>query len=298
MYSNIPSVLILLLNPAYAGSSEDICASIIQRSQWIGFEGAPNVQVFNVQAPFKLFGRKHGVGISFLRDALGFNEDFNGKISYSYKVNTGAGNIGIGISAGIYKSALKFKSGETWETIGGSATDDPLIPEEQDTRAALDLGFGFYYNSEDLYIGLSSARLNNPRIADVEKSGLSGQVTIGRNFFITSGYRIQLSNPLIELLPGINIRSDGASTSIDLNSMVEYNKKIWAGVSYRTGDAIIPFIGVELLNGVRLGIAYDFVTSEVGKNTNFRGGYEIMVNYCFNLRVEKKPMGYKSVRFL
>ncbi|HCX98590.1 MAG TPA: hypothetical protein DG754_00485, partial [Bacteroidales bacterium] len=41
----------MAINPAYAGSSDMICATAINRLQWTGFgEGAPNVTVVNVNA--------------------------------------------------------------------------------------------------------------------------------------------------------------------------------------------------------------------------------------------------------
>ena len=53
----------MTINPGYAGSQDAIEVNGLFRQQWMGFEGAPNTQVFNVNAPFKLFGKKHGAGL-------------------------------------------------------------------------------------------------------------------------------------------------------------------------------------------------------------------------------------------
>ena len=83
---------------------------------------------------------------------------------------------------------------------------------------------------------------------------------------------------------------------ITITSLIRYNKKVWGGVSYRAGDALIGIVGFELYNGIRLGYAYDFTMSDM--NTNSNGSHEFMINYCFDLGLGKSPMKYKSIRFL
>jgi type IX secretion system PorP/SprF family membrane protein len=105
-----------------------------------------------------------------------------------------------------------------------------------------------------------------------------------------------LPNPSLELLPSVFAFSDGKVTQVAVTSLIRYNKKVWGGVSYRAGDALIGMVGFELFNGIRLGYAYDFTISDIRKNSN--GSHEFMVNYCFDLRLGKSPMKYKSIRFL
>jgi type IX secretion system PorP/SprF family membrane protein len=117
-----------------------------------------------------------------------------------------------------------------------------------------------------------------------------------RHYYLTAGYTLQMSNPAIELLPSMMLQSDLSSTKIDLNATVMYNKKFWAGVSYRVGAAVVGMIGIDILNGVKIGYSYDFDTSALD---NFsKGSHEVMVGYNFTLGVEKTPQKYKSIRFL
>jgi hypothetical protein len=75
-----------------------------------------------------------------------------------------------------------------------------------------------------------------------------------------------------------------------------YNKKFWAGVTYRVGSAVVGMIGMDIMNGVKVGYSYDFDTSALA---NFsKGSHEIMLGYSFTLGVEKTPQKYKSIRFL
>ena len=53
----------LTYNPGVAGVSGMICATAINRQQWVGFKGAPSTTVFNISAPVKPFKIKSGVGL-------------------------------------------------------------------------------------------------------------------------------------------------------------------------------------------------------------------------------------------
>ena len=75
-----------------------------------------------------------------------------------------------------------------------------------------------------------------------------------------------------------------------------YNKKFWAGVSYRVGAAVVGMIGIDILNGVKIGYSYDFDTSALISYP--KGSHEIMVGYDFTLGIEKTPQKYKSIRYL
>ena len=70
-----------------------------------------------------------------------------------------------------------------------------------------------------------------------------------------------MSNPAFEFLPSVFVQSDAKVTKIDLNATFMYNKKFWGGVSYRVGAAVVGMVGLNILNGVKIGYSYDFDTS-------------------------------------
>lgn len=57
------------INPAYAGSRDVMEVSLSHRSQWVGFEGAPQTQVLSVHAP--LTKRKSVLDYNYLMIKLG-----------------------------------------------------------------------------------------------------------------------------------------------------------------------------------------------------------------------------------
>ena len=281
----------LTYNPGIAGTSGMICATALNRQQWVGFEGAPSTTVFNVNAPVSPFKIKSGVGLLVESDNVGFDKDINISGSYSYLLDLGPGTLGIGLSLGMLNKTLT----PTWEIPSGDshtpASGDPLIPENKESYVAFDAGLGLYFKADKYYAGLSITHINQPEIKYSK-----GTPYVSRHYYLTAGYVLQLPNPSLELLPSVFAFSDGKVAQFTITSLIRYNKKVWGGVSYRAGDAMIGIVGFELYNGLRLGYAYDFTMSDMNKNSN--GSHEFMVNYCFDLGLGRSPMKYKSIRFL
>ena len=281
----------LTFNPGVAGTSGMVSITAMNRQQWVGFTGAPVTTLFNVGAPFSLFGIKSGAGLVIENDKIGFDKDIDACASYTYIMDLGAGRLGIGLSMGMLNTTLD----PTWSIPTGDsftpASGDPLIPETKESYVALDAGFGLYYQADKYYASLSATHINQPKIKYSK-----GEPYFSRHYYLTGGYTLQLPNPSLELLPSIYAYSDGKVFQVAITSLVRYNKKVWGGVSYRAGDALIAIIGAELFNGLRVGYSYDYTLSDIGKTSS--GSHELMVNYSFDLSLGKSPMKYKSIRFL
>jgi type IX secretion system PorP/SprF family membrane protein len=276
------------VNPGFAGSSDMVSINALYRNQWNGWEGAPINAGFSANAPINFLGMSHGIGLIVNNDKLGVNNDLGLILAYAYqkKMAIGDGKLGIGASFGLNNS--------TFDATSLGANADPLVPTGKDPVNIFDLGLGVYYKSEKIYLGLSSTHLLH---GAREYIGISGDVyPLGRQYYITAGYNYQLPNPMFMLVPSFLIQSDGATTTINFNTNVVYNNRIWGGLSYRAGSAVTALFGLELLAGVRFGVAYDYETSLVRKASN--GSIEVVVVYSFKLKKEKIPQRYKSIRFL
>ena len=168
---------------------------------------------------------------------------------------------------------------------------DPLIPENKESVVAFDLGAGLYYQTDEFYVGVSSTHLNQPTLKYTK-----GQPFISRHYYVVAGYNLRMPNPVFEVLPSLFMQSDGKATQLTMNVTLLYNKKLWGGVSYRTGDAIVGMIGLQILNGLRIGYSYDFQTTAIGSISG--GTHEVMLKYCFNVSLQHEPKSYESIRFL
>jgi type IX secretion system PorP/SprF family membrane protein len=77
----------LSVNPAYAGSNDAICGTLIYRDQWDGFPGAPKTFLFSADAAVaQILG---GVGLNVTSDKLGLQNSLGIKLSYAYRMDLG-----------------------------------------------------------------------------------------------------------------------------------------------------------------------------------------------------------------
>ena len=279
----------LSVNPAFAGMNNAICGTMFYRQQWAGFpDNPPQTALFNVHAP--IFDT-HGVGVSFFNDQIGQSNTNMLRLSYSFHRQLGIGTFGAGLSAGILNQRL----GSDWIAPDGdmSIPVDNAINDADITETTYDLGLGVYYQTDKVYVGLSTTHLTQSQFEDLSVENV-------RHYWIMAGYNYALPQYNLELKPHILIKSDIAATQLDFNFTALYNKMVWLGVSYRMADAWAPMMGFQHQltpdQLLRVGLGYDVTTSQLRDHSN--GSYEIFVNYCFNLDRPEPVQQYRNVRFL
>ena len=293
----------LSVNPGYAGTKGALCGTLLSREQWLGFEGNPKTNLFSVDYGFKVRQQYPvGVGLTFIQDEIGPIRSLNAKAAFSYQYRIQQGVLSGGLELGIFNQSI---NGD-WRTSEGNfdGTEDPRIPNSEAGSTTLDVGFGLYYYTKKLYVGLSSTHLNQPEISDKpdETSSLTFQQV--RHYYIMGGYNYEtaLMGKPFEIQPSVFVKTDAVSTQVDFNTNVEYNNLIWTGVSYRVQDAVAFLAGIDFsdvlpqLDGLRVGFAYDYNISDLSDYNN--GSIEFMVNYCYKFSKTPQLERYKSVRFL
>ena len=267
-------------NPGFAGSRGNVSTSVLHRSQWMGFEGAPSTQNFSIDAelPF-LYG---GVGLNIVKDEIAQFSNLGLQASYAYRAELGVGQIGMGMSAGM------FQSGVDGSEFSFAQPGDDAIPTSSVSGSKLDIGAGVYYNTQDVYIGLSSAHMTEPI---VEWSD-GAQYYLARHYFLISGYYHEI-NSVLSLNPSIYLKSDGATSQLDINTNLIYNNKMWGGVSYRLDEGLILLAGMDVKEDLRFGISYDVTMVNTMGNS-----LEVMLGYNFKIKTDKAISKYKNPRFL
>jgi len=286
----------LSFNPGYAGLSKSICGTLMYREQWAGFNdgnGNPGTGLLNVHAPVKML--RGGLGLTYLNDQLGFEKNNIARLSYSYHMGLGVGDLGIGISAGIIQKSINA----TWITPDGTpAANDAAINAggangnlSDISDLVPDINFGVFYQTNNLYMGISATHLGQ---FDMDELSLQNV----HHYWITAGYKYDI-NQDFRLRPSILAKSDGASTQIDLNANVLWRDMVWLGASYRLGDAIAPMAGYQTNVGqglLRIGYSYGVTTSQLSSYS--RGSHDIMLNYCFSIVKPPVIQKSKNPRFL
>jgi type IX secretion system PorP/SprF family membrane protein len=291
----------LFMNPGYAGMRQALCATTIYRNQWQGFDGAPKSMVFSADAFFPQI--RGGVGINIVHDKLGFETNMGFRANYSFHANVGGGTLGIGLELGAFSKRLGPGSGQDWLATTTWQNDQSIPPQLKKT--IFDLGFGLWYQRQNLWFGISSTHLPAAKLSGQSSAPFNSPLSyqVARHYFITGGYNFTLSS--WELRPSFIVKSDATITSFDINLTALYNQRFWFGASYRFQDAIVPMVGFMLPSakatpderpggGWKIGFAYDYTTSNL-KNYN-NGSFEVMLNYCYPLNFPPKRTGHGDVR--
>ncbi|MCX6311032.1 MAG: type IX secretion system membrane protein PorP/SprF [Bacteroidetes bacterium] len=301
----------LFMNPGYSGMRQALCFTAIARQQWAGFDGAPKSGVFSADCFLpKIRG---GVGINIMYDQLGFENNMGYRLNYSYHQPLGGGILGIGLEFGAFSKRLGPTGTQAWLATSNWQNDQSIPPQLKKT--VFDMGFGLWYQRQNLWFGISSTHLPASSLSGQSSSMIvlpnptpqtfSLTYQIARHYFVTGGYNWNINGGAWELRPSLLVKSDATITSFDLNVTALYNQRFWFGASYRFQDAICPMIGFMLPQakatsnempggGLKVGFAYDYTTSNL-KNYN-SGTFELLLNYCIPIVIPVHRQGHGDVR--
>ncbi len=282
----------MAVNPGYAGLRDAICVTGIIREQWMGIEDtdgtkvSPQTFIISGDSPVRIL--KGGVSATVMQDKIGYFKDVYVRLGYSYNRPMGNGELGIGLNVGFLNKSLDFAK------LKPVDAGDPLLTGGNEGSMFTDLAVGaFYLEPDGLYLGLSATQL------------LEGSKTLGtgnggpefklrRHYYATAGYSISwIRNPAFVLTPGVFTKFDGTTFQVDLNTMLEYNRKFWGGLTYRFQETVAVMVGMSVKD-ISFAYAYDIPLSKIGG----AGSHEVMVRYCFKLELEKAKRSFRNTRFL
>ncbi len=285
------------VNPGAAGLNKAVCTNLFLRQQWTNFTAAPQTGLLTVDmAAFDNKPMHGGLGFIVGVDKQGFENTLNARLGYAYHLKLGNGTLGLGFDAGVINYSLKA----VWLAPDGtSGISDLSIPQSSLTSTNFDLGLGAFYNSDNFYFGLSSTHIPATTLkASVNNKNF--KYTLVRHFYVNTGFNYDI-NQKWSLKPNILIKATTAAITVDVNALLFYNNAIWAGLNYRTTDAISALIGINYKT-FKIGYSYDYTTSKLNtsRGGSSNGTHEIFVGYCLLLNNPAKLNVQRSrtVRFL
>lgn len=268
----------LALNPAYAGSLNVLSASFIHRKQWINVKGAPTSNVFSAHSSF--YGNQIGLGFQASKDVIGVHKESALYFSGAYKIKTGAGILAMGLSGGFDNRRSDFTE------LNVLNKSDELLSGTP-TRFTPNFGTGLYFANPKMYAGVSVPYILENTLYQVQAAeGTTSEAKESRYYYATAGVVLDI-NQSIKFSPSTLIRyQEESRLGWDLNATIIFDGIAYAGVSYRSGDAIIFLTQLILNENLRIGYAYDATVNEL--NNHSRGTHEILLNYRVKLRNYKK----------
>lgn len=253
------------VNPATIGRGNNMSFMMLDRLQWVGFgEGAPKTLSLTTDIPIKLYNM--GVGLSYINDRIGPEQSNNIYIDYAYHINlTKNLKLGMGIKAGFKVYSAAFSE------IGDD--DDDQFRKDIYGDIMPNFGVGLFLYSNKYYFGFSSPKFVNHKYEGTNK--ISGGEE--RHYFIIGGYVWKINHDVVfkpsiysKIIPGIPM-------SLDISANFLFKNKLWAGLAYRSGDAISILTQIQISQSWRFGYAYDISISKMSKVAS--GSHEIMLSY-------------------
>ncbi|ESU22680.1 hypothetical protein FEDK69T_19380 [Flavobacterium enshiense DK69] len=269
-----------VVNPAYAGSKENLAIGVLYRDQWVNVEGAPQTLTFAASSPV---GKNVGLGLSVISDKIGPVEETNVYGDFAYTLNLG----------GEHRLAFGLKSGVTFHNVGlFSDIGNGYVPDGGDVAFSenvnntyFNIGSGVFYYTDKYYVSFSVPNMLDAKHLDLHVDGDDykfGSET--QHYFLTGGYVFQLSENT-KFKPSFMLKSAfSAPTSLDVSANFLFFEKFEAGATYRLEDSFGAMVNYRITPSIRLGYAYDHIISDLDATT--KSSHEFML--LFDLNFPKK----------
>lgn len=261
------------VNPGYAGSRGHMTIGGLYRAQWVGLDGAPVTQTFNLHTPIGYRGV--GVGLSFVNDEIGPTSETYLDADFSYTIWTSdVGRLSFGLKASAHLLNVDFNRLNQDFNQG----NDPILQNNIDNRLSPNFGAGVYYHTDRFYAGLSVPRmLETTHFEESDLSTAKEQM----NFYFITGYVWDL-NPFLKFKPALLTKVvQGAPLQLDLSANFMFNEKFVLGAAYRWDAAFSGMAGFHISDNMMLGFAYDREITELGSTSFNDGSFEIILRYDF-----------------
>jgi type IX secretion system PorP/SprF family membrane protein len=282
-------------NAGFAGMSEGINLLGLYRQQWAGFvdmdgnEVAPQTFLLTGDMPFRaLHG---GVAFSVMQDKLGFENNVNVGLGYSFHLDLGGSTLGIGVAGTLLNRSLDFSK------LKPNSDLDPLLQGLGEESAMLfDFNVGLFWQiPESFYLGVSVVNvLESMSQALNDNAETSASFTTDRTFYVLAGYPFQFEDlPYFTFVPSVSVMSDLASTQLNASAKVVFKNAFSLGVNYRPQESVGLMAGLTIKD-FTVAYSYDINTMGLG----VPGSHEIGLSYCFKLDLDRTPRDYRSVRYL
>lgn len=272
-----------LVNPSFAGVDGYTTVNLTVREQWVGVKGAPSTYAASFQTrilkdsyirkstfvrkksvgPTK--GGKVGLGGYVFNDKNGIMRRTGIQGAYAYHISLGQKggyphDLAFGLALTVYQYAINT------DGLVYSYNDDPYLNSYDKSVFIPDINFGASFTSTNYYVGFSMTNMLRGSLL-FANSYDNKRVELG-NYFLTGGMKFRLSSDWV-IEPSTFIKASDMllnSLQADLTARVFYKRDIWAGLSWRTNDAIIILTGLRY-DKFYFAYAFDFALTDIRKQS-------------------------------
>jgi type IX secretion system PorP/SprF family membrane protein len=289
-----------LINPSFAGSDGYTSVNLTVREQWVGLAQAPSTYALSFQTrilknsfisrsttvrkklvrPTK--GGQVGIGGYIFNDNNGIMHRTGAQAAYSYNIPLKKGNeeytrnLSFGLALTAYQYAINYE-GLIYDK------DDPYLNNYDRSVFIPDFNFGVSYATPKYYVGFAMTNLLRGSVMFFnDNDNVNSELG---HYFLTGGFKVPLSgNWMLE--PSAFIKSSDMllkAFQIDLTSRIYYRNDYWAGLSWRTNDAIIAMLGLKY-DRFYFAYAFDFTLTDIRKQSLGTHEFSLAVKFGTSAR--------------
>lgn len=260
------------MNPAMAGTSNDIELFGSIRKQFSTIPGAPVMQAFSAEYGFT---DRAGVGLNVAHEKAGLLQltEISGTYAYHLPLGKNDERLNFGLSASFSNERLDYE-----EMIGEGGDTD--LHDINNRRAFVDFDYGMAYSSKSFTF--QAVVPNMVRIIDGDVENIADYAI----FYVSAAYRINTTIGVLE--PKVSYRGVknyenllDAGVLIELTNMTS-NQLSFFGIYHDTKSATLGF---ELFINDDLGVTGMYTTSSQDLRRYSRGDFEVGLR----LKIAGKP---------
>jgi len=271
-----------LVNPSFAGRDGYTTVNLTVREQWVGMAGSPSTYAASFQTrllknsyiskstsvrkklvkPTK--GGKVGLGGYVFNDNNGIMRRTGAQAAYAYHIAMGQtggypNDLAFGLALNVYQFAVNT-NGLIYDQ------DDPLLNSYDRSVFIPDFNFGASFTTSKYYVGFAMTNLLRGSLLFADTSNTK-RTELG-NYFLTGGVKFHLTTDWV-LEPSAFIKASDMffkSFQVDLTTRIFYKDDYWAGLSWRSNDAIILLLGLKY-DRFYFAYAFDFTLTDIRRQT-------------------------------
>ena len=269
-----------VMNPAYAGSKENLSMGLLHRRQWIELEDAPTTSTLFGHSPV---GKNVGLGLSVVSDKIGPVEENNVYGDFSYTLKLG----------GEHKLALGLKAGLTLHNVALNSRIASTLPDPTDgvfgadvSNSYFNFGTGAFYYTEKYYLGLSVPNMMRAKHLDFNGRSYGSETS---HYFFTGGYVFDI-NENVKFKPFFMAKSSfEAPASWDVSTNFMFKDKFEIGGTYRLDDSFGAMVNYAITPSLKIGYAYDHIVSDLKVTTPSSHEVILLFDVNFSKKVSRSP---------
>jgi len=270
-----------LINPSYAGNDGYTTVNLTAREQWLGIPTSPSTYAVSFQTRLlktsfiqrstsvrrKLIrptrGGRVGVGGYIFNDQNGIIRRTGFQAAYAYHINMTRyrSQLSFGLAGTFYQFAIDLDGAVVADI------DDEFLNNYDRVVYVPDFNFGVSYTTDNYYLGFSATQLFRGTLT-LGNTAQNPRTELG-HFFLTGGMKIPISGNEWILEPSALIKTSDMvlkASQMDLTTRVYYREDYWAGISYRTQDALIMLLGFTY-DRFYFAYAFDFALTDIRKHS-------------------------------